>query len=59
MQLARRNGIAVGIGHPYPATLTYLERTLPKLAEEGIQLISVSDSIRYRVSSMNGSVIQH
>jgi len=58
-QLARRNGIAVGIGHPYPATLTYLERTLPGLAEEGIQLISVSDSIRYRVSLVNGSVIQH
>ena len=58
-QLARRNGIAVGIGHPYPATLAYLEGTLPELASEGIQLISVADSIRYRVSSVNGSVTQH
>jgi len=59
IQLARRNGIAVGIGHPYPATLTYLERILPKLADEGIQLISVADSIRYGAASMEGRVVQH
>jgi hypothetical protein len=58
-QLARRKGIAVGIGHPYPATLAYLERTLPELASEGILLISVADSIRHRVSSVDGSVTQH
>jgi polysaccharide deacetylase 2 family uncharacterized protein YibQ len=58
-QLARRNGIAVGIGHPYPATLTYLERALPELANEGIELISITDSIRYRVSSVNGSVAKN
>ena len=50
-ELARRNGIAVGIGHPYPATLTYLERILPELASEGFVLISVAESIRYRSSS--------
>jgi len=58
-QMARRNGIAVGIGHPYPSTLTYLERALPELANEGIELISIADSIRYRVSPVKGSVAQN
>lgn len=58
-ELARRKGLAVGIGHPYPATLTYLERVLPELAAEGFQLISVADAIRYRASSVNTSVVQH
>lgn len=57
-KLARRNGIAVGIGHPYPATLTYLERVLPGLADEGIELISVTDAIRYRALSATSSVAQ-
>ena len=59
VELARRNGIAVGIGHPYPATLTYLEHNLPELTDEGIRLISVADSIRYRAVSVNGSVAAH
>jgi polysaccharide deacetylase 2 family uncharacterized protein YibQ len=39
---ARTRGYAVGIGHPYPATLTLLEGLLPALAEEGVQLVPVS-----------------
>ncbi len=58
-KLARRNGVAVGIGHPYPATLAYLEHALPKLDGEGIQLISVADLIRFRESAARGSVEQH
>jgi polysaccharide deacetylase 2 family uncharacterized protein YibQ len=38
---ARKNGVAVGIGHPYPETLRYLERILPALTDEGIELVSV------------------
>jgi hypothetical protein len=38
---ARKNGIAVGIGHPYPETLHYLEQVLPTLIDEGIELVSV------------------
>jgi polysaccharide deacetylase 2 family uncharacterized protein YibQ len=38
---ARKNGVAVGIGHPYPETLRYLERVLPDLRDEGIELVSV------------------
>lgn len=40
-QLARERGVAVGIGHPYPGTLTFLERALPELEARGIDLVPV------------------
>jgi polysaccharide deacetylase 2 family uncharacterized protein YibQ len=40
--LARSRGTVIAIGHPYPATLELLERELPKLASEGIELIPIS-----------------
>ncbi len=40
--LAKRYGHAVAIGHPYPATLAYLEKAIPKLAEQGIELVPIS-----------------
>jgi polysaccharide deacetylase 2 family uncharacterized protein YibQ len=40
--LANRDGSAIGIGHPYPATLAYLEAKLPQLAREGYRLVPVS-----------------
>lgn len=40
--LARRRGMAVGIGHPYPATLSLLQRELPHLQDDGIDLIRIS-----------------
>ena len=46
---ARRNGVAIGIGHPFPVTMDVLERILPGLDAEGLELISVADAIRYRV----------
>ncbi|MDH3978001.1 MAG: divergent polysaccharide deacetylase family protein, partial [Gammaproteobacteria bacterium] len=55
-KLARQNGIAIGIGHPYPATIDYLEKVLPRLKAEGIRVISVADSIRYRSSVRTASV---
>jgi polysaccharide deacetylase 2 family uncharacterized protein YibQ len=41
-KLARQRGFAVGIGHPYAETLAMLESELPKLAGEGIELVSIS-----------------
>lgn len=44
-KLARQNGYAVGIGHPYDATLEFLEAELPNLRNEGIELVSVAELI--------------
>jgi polysaccharide deacetylase 2 family uncharacterized protein YibQ len=43
--LARERGIAVAIGHPYPETLAFLERAIPGLVEEGIELVPLSELI--------------
>lgn len=42
-QLARQRGQVVAIGHPHPETLKLLEQQLPRLAEEGIELVRVRD----------------
>ena len=39
---ARKQGMAIGICHPYPETLEALRRELPGLAERGITLVPVS-----------------
>jgi polysaccharide deacetylase 2 family uncharacterized protein YibQ len=44
-KLARENGFAVGIGHPYPATLEFLENALPGLDMDGYELVSISELI--------------
>ena len=44
-KLALQNGFAIGIGHPYPATLAFLEKELPKLRSDGFELISISELI--------------
>ena len=43
---ARAEGSAVGLGHPYAATLTVLERELPRLGERGVRLVPVGDLAR-------------
>jgi polysaccharide deacetylase 2 family uncharacterized protein YibQ len=45
ISIARKDGYALGIGHPYKATLDLLELELPQLAAEGIMLVSVEDLI--------------
>ncbi len=39
---ARKQGMAIGICHPYPETLEALRRELPGLAERGITIVPVS-----------------
>ncbi|MBF0142367.1 MAG: divergent polysaccharide deacetylase family protein [Magnetococcales bacterium] len=43
---ARHRGGAIGIGHPYRATLRSLERWLPGLRERGLVLVPVSQLLR-------------
>jgi polysaccharide deacetylase 2 family uncharacterized protein YibQ len=45
--LARRQGIAVGIAHPYPETLEFLERELANLDAGVVRLIPVSEAINF------------
>jgi polysaccharide deacetylase 2 family uncharacterized protein YibQ len=46
--LARERGTAIGIGHPYRATLAVLHEALPKLKQQGIELVPVSQLIKDR-----------
>jgi uncharacterized protein len=48
IELARRQGSAVLIGHPYPQTLEVLARELPHLEHQGIRLISLKQMIAER-----------
>jgi len=47
-KLARQQGFAVGIGHPYPTTLEYLEKVLPNLQDDGYDLVSISQLVALR-----------
>ncbi len=41
-RLAKKRGSIIAIGHPYAATLTLLERELPRLVGEGYELVTIS-----------------
>ena len=44
LRKAREQGLAVGIGHPYPETLAFLRRQLGALTLRGYQLVTVSEA---------------
>ena len=46
IKLAKRDGYAIGIAHPFKVTLDFLERKLPELTQAGIKLIPVSELIQ-------------
>jgi len=46
IKLAKRNGTAVAIGHPYAETIAFLEKELPTLEQQGITLIKTSALIK-------------
>ncbi len=45
LETARKRGYAVGIGHPYPETLTVLAEVLAEPEKTGVALVSVSEMI--------------
>ena len=47
-RLARLNGVAVIVAHPYRTTLTFLEQHLPRLVDEGFTLVNASSAIDFR-----------
>jgi polysaccharide deacetylase 2 family uncharacterized protein YibQ len=48
-RLAHKRGSVVAIGHPYATTLELLERELPKLADEGFELVTISELMQGEV----------
>lgn len=48
LALARRDGHALAIGHPHAATLDFLERRLPQLAAEGVEIVPVRVLLRHK-----------
>jgi polysaccharide deacetylase 2 family uncharacterized protein YibQ len=44
--LARKEGKAIGIGHPRPLTLRILQQMMPELAGAGIQFVTVSKVVQ-------------
>jgi polysaccharide deacetylase 2 family uncharacterized protein YibQ len=46
LRRARQEGFAVAIGHPYPTTLSVLERELPRLSGEEVRLVMVGELAR-------------
>lgn len=42
IRVANHHGSAVGIGHPYPETLRYLQKNLSRLKTAGIELVPMS-----------------
>jgi polysaccharide deacetylase 2 family uncharacterized protein YibQ len=47
--VARRNGSAVGIGHPHRATLDVLARWLPEARARGFAIVPISAIVRHRM----------
>jgi hypothetical protein len=45
VEIATKTGSAIGIGHPHPETLRALERALPQLERQGIELVFVSELV--------------
>lgn len=42
---AKKTGLAVGIGHPYPVTSAYLRKALPALKCRGVELMLASEAL--------------
>jgi len=47
MAKARREGTAIGIGHPYPETLTAVREAVPEMRAQGIALVYASQLTHY------------
>jgi polysaccharide deacetylase 2 family uncharacterized protein YibQ len=43
VRTARKKGFAVGIGHPHRATWRVLEREIPRLMQQGVRFVTVSE----------------
>lgn len=59
LRLAKKYGYALGIAHPYPQTVTYLDAALKDISAQGVELTTLSDlmqnqQIARRSSALSG-----
>lgn len=59
LRMSKKYGFAVGIGHPYPQTLEYLNAQLPLLKNKGIRLIPLSDVLQLEELARVNRTNQH
>lgn len=52
IKLAKQQGSAIAIGHPYPETYRYLRRNLARLAAAGIELVPASQLLDLQPGSI-------
>jgi hypothetical protein len=52
LQLAKKRGHAVGIGHPHPETLAVLKEMLPKMRAMNIQIVPVSSQLTKKMLAL-------
>lgn len=45
IRIARDNGTAIGICHPYPSTITALKEMIPQIKAEGMQIVPLSQAL--------------
>lgn len=45
IEIARKRGKAVAIGHPYPETIETLRKSIPELRKEGIEVVRLSELV--------------
>jgi polysaccharide deacetylase 2 family uncharacterized protein YibQ len=46
VEIAKRNGSAIAIGHPKPTTLQALHDLYPKMESQGIRFVLASELVR-------------
>lgn len=51
-QVAKTNGTAIAIGHPYAQTVAALKKWIPTLKEKGITIVPISQIIRQKYSDI-------
>ncbi|RUO76291.1 hypothetical protein CWI81_07995 [Idiomarina seosinensis] len=58
IHLARKQGQAIGIGHPYPETLAFLKKSLATIDTLGIELVYASQIVATKPSSLPSQLLK-
>jgi polysaccharide deacetylase 2 family uncharacterized protein YibQ len=54
---ARKYGRSIAIGHPHMQTIAYLQKRLPTLAQENVQLVPLSAMLAPQLDNANASIL--